>query len=161
MFFKINKNLQYAQENACVGVLLLYSPWGECKICDASKRHNLEDRVTLNFNAVYCLLLTAWRSVSWNTYYSLLISFKVMRSSRLWRFDTSQILPSPQGEYNNYITKDDQDQVRIMSRSKNRFFLFFHFKIFSKSDPKPTALVAGFFISTFLCKQRIWLVNSM
>ena len=129
MFFKINKNLQYAQENACVGVLLLYSPWGECKICDASKRHNLEDRVPLNFNAVYCLLLTAWFP-----YYGMLIihcSF-LSESRDLQGYDVSICHKFyPLCMQNSCITKDHHNQVRIMSRSKSSFFLFFHFKIFS------------------------------
>ena len=106
-------------------MLLLYSPWGEGKICDASKRHSLEDCVTLIFNAAYCLLLTVWCSILLNAYYSLLISFKVTRSSRLWRFDAWQILPSPHGEYNNCIRRNRQDQIRITSRSKSGFFCCF------------------------------------
>ena len=119
-------------------LLLLYSPWGKAKICDVSKRQNLEDRVTLIFNAAYCLLLTAWCSILLNAYYSLLISFKVARSSRFWRFNMSQILPSPRGDYNNYIRRNYQDQIQITSRSKSSFFCCFFccfFKIWSLNPP--------------------------
>ena len=117
-------------------LLLLYSPWGKVKICDVSKRHNLEDRVTLIFNAAYCLLFTAWCSILLNAYYPLLISFKFTWSSRFWRFNMPQILPSPHGDYNNYIRRNYQDQIQIKSRSKSSFFCCFFccfFKVWSQT----------------------------
>ena len=107
-------------------MLLLYSPWGEGKIWNI---------ITLKIAWLWFLMLfIAWCLLLGVPYCGMVIihcSF-LSESRDLQGYDVSICHKFyPLCMQNSYVTRDHHNQVRIMSRSKSSFFLFFHFKIFS------------------------------